>query len=165
VSRLRIGQGLDVHRFHGGRPLCLCGVVIPDEVGLDGHSDADVALHAVTDAILGAVAAGDIGEHFPPSDPQWRDADSTIFLAHALELAAAQGFAPVNCDLTMVGERPRIAPHRERLCRSLAELLGLPESAVSIKATTTEGLGWTGRAEGLAALAVVLMEARETEPR
>lgn len=159
MSRLRIGQGLDVHRFHSARPLCLCGVEIPGEIGLDGHSDADVALHALTDAILGAVAAGDIGQHFPPSDPQWRGVESTRFLAHALELAAAQGYTLVNCDLTIVGERPRIAPHRELLCRSLAGLLGLPESAVSVKATTTEGLGWTGRGEGLAALAVVLMEA------
>jgi 2-C-methyl-D-erythritol 4-phosphate cytidylyltransferase/2-C-methyl-D-erythritol 2,4-cyclodiphosphate synthase len=158
---MRIGQGFDVHRFKDGRPLKLCGLKIPGGPGLDGHSDADVALHAVTDAILGAVARGDIGEHFPDSDSRWRDADSTDFISHAIEVAAGDGFTLVNCDLTLIGDRPRVAPHRDDLRASLAEILGVPRSVVSIKATTTEGLGFVGRGEGLAALAVVLLsEAR-----
>jgi 2-C-methyl-D-erythritol 4-phosphate cytidylyltransferase/2-C-methyl-D-erythritol 2,4-cyclodiphosphate synthase len=154
---MRVGQGFDVHRFKDGRQLKLCGWTIPEGIGLDGHSDADVALHAVTDAILGAIARGDIGEHFPDSDPRWRDVDSTVLISHAVEMAATDGFALVNCDLTLIGERPRIAPHREQLQASLAKILGLARSAVSVKATTTEGLGFVGRAEGLAALAVVLL--------
>jgi len=153
----RIGQGFDVHRFKAGRPLRLCGSTIPGEPGLDGHSDADVGLHAVTDAVLGALALGDMGDHFPDSDPRWRDADSAAFITRAIEMAAAEGFALVNCDLTFIGERPRIAPHRETLRASLAGSLGVPKSAVSVKATTTEGLGFAGRAEGLAAIAVVLL--------
>jgi 2-C-methyl-D-erythritol 4-phosphate cytidylyltransferase/2-C-methyl-D-erythritol 2,4-cyclodiphosphate synthase len=158
MSGIRVGQGFDAHRFRSGRPLKLCGLTIPGEPGLDGHSDADVGLHAVTDAILGALARGDIGEHFPDSDPRWRDADSTVFTSRAIEMAAADGFALVNCDLTFIGQQPRVAPHREILRKSLATILGVPRSAVSVKATTTEGLGFTGRAEGLAALAVVLLE-------
>ena len=157
MTNVRIGQGFDVHRFKDGRQLTLCGRTITDGPGLEGHSDADVALHAVTDAILGAVARGDIGGHFPDSDPRWRDADSAVFIAHALELAAGDGFRLVNCDLTLIGDRPRIAPHREDLRTSLANILGLPRSAVSVKATSTEGLGFVGRGEGLAALAVVLL--------
>lgn len=154
---IRIGQGFDVHRFKVGRPLRLCGATVPGEPGLDGHSDADVGLHAVTDAILGALALGDMGDHFPDSDPRCRGADSTTFISHAVDLAAAKGFALVNCDLTFIGERPRISPHKPLLRASLAKSLGVPESAVSVKATTTEGLGFTGRAEGLAAIAVVLL--------
>jgi 2-C-methyl-D-erythritol 4-phosphate cytidylyltransferase/2-C-methyl-D-erythritol 2,4-cyclodiphosphate synthase len=154
---MRIGQGFDVHRFKDGSLLKLCGWTIPGEPGLDGHSDADVALHAVTDAILGALAWGDIGEHFPDTDPQWRDAESAVFVTHAIDMAAADGFSLVNCDLTLIGERPRIAPHRDHLRTSLAEILGVPRSVVSVKATTTEGLGFVGRGEGLAALAVVLL--------
>ncbi len=157
MKGMRIGQGFDVHRFRAGRPLKLCGRTIPGEPGLDGHSDADVGLHAVIDAILGALALGDMGDHFSDTDPQWGGADSTDFVSRALELAAAEGFAIVNCDLTFIGERPRISPHRESLRASLAESLGVPQSAVSVKATTTEGLGFAGRAEGLAALAVVLL--------
>lgn len=157
MKGMRIGQGFDVHRFQAGKPLRLCGMTIPGEPGLDGHSDADVGLHAVTDAILGALALGDIGDYFPDSDPRWRDADSTAFISRAIEIAAAEGFALVNCDLTFIGDRPRIAPHRESLRASLAESLGVPQSVVSIKATTTEGLGFVGRAEGLAAIAVVLL--------
>jgi 2-C-methyl-D-erythritol 4-phosphate cytidylyltransferase/2-C-methyl-D-erythritol 2,4-cyclodiphosphate synthase len=157
TARIRIGQGFDVHRFRAGRPLRLCGHTVEGEVGLEGHSDADVALHAVTDALLGAIARGDIGEIFPPSDPKWRDADSRIFLAGALEMVAASGFRLSNCDLTLIGERPRIAPHRAQLRSSLARLLDIPEDAVSVKATTTEGMGWAGRGEGLVALAVVLL--------
>lgn len=159
----RIGQGIDVHRFRAGRQLRLCGMTVPAELGLEGHSDADVALHAVTDAVLGAIAAGDIGAHFPPSDPRWQNADSSRFLAHALALAADQGARPVNCDLTIIGERPRISPYRDAMCQSLARLMELPVDAVSVKATTTEGMGWTGRAEGLAAMAVVLMEVEEKD--
>jgi 2-C-methyl-D-erythritol 4-phosphate cytidylyltransferase/2-C-methyl-D-erythritol 2,4-cyclodiphosphate synthase len=156
VSGLRIGQGFDAHKFKAGRRLRLCGSIIPGEPGLDGHSDADVGLHAIADAIFGAIARGDIGEHFPDSDPRWRDADSSIFVSRALEMAAEAGFELVNCDLTLIGERPRIAKHREQLRESLAEILNLSLSRVSVKATTTDGLGFSGRGEGLAALAVVL---------
>ena len=157
MTGIRVGQGFDAHRFGAGRTLRLCGVVIEGESGLDGHSDADVCLHAVTDAILGAVARGDIGELFPDSDPRWHGVESSIFVAHAIKMAAADGFSLINCDLTVIGERPRIAPHRERMRSSLAKILGLPRARVSVKATTTEGLGFVGRSEGLAALAVVLM--------
>jgi 2-C-methyl-D-erythritol 4-phosphate cytidylyltransferase/2-C-methyl-D-erythritol 2,4-cyclodiphosphate synthase len=157
VTTIRVGQGFDVHRYRAGRPLWLCGVELSGEVGLEGHSDADVALHAVTDAVLGALGEGDLGAHFPPSDERWRDAGSTRFLAHALDLMARHGLAVANCDLTLIGERPRVGPHRDQLRSSLAALLGVPVSAVSVKATTTEGLGFTGREEGLAALAVVLL--------
>jgi 2-C-methyl-D-erythritol 4-phosphate cytidylyltransferase/2-C-methyl-D-erythritol 2,4-cyclodiphosphate synthase len=157
LTGIRVGQGFDVHRFGAGRALSLCGVVIEGESGLDGHSDADVCLHAVTDAILGAVARGDIGELFPDSDRRWHGVESSIFVAHAIKLAADDGFSLINCDLTVIGEQPRIAPHRERMRNSLAKILGLPQANVSVKATTTEGLGFVGRSEGLAALAVVLM--------
>lgn len=156
----RVGQGVDVHRFRTGRPLKLCGVELEGEIGLEGHSDADVALHAVTDAILGAISAGDIGEHFPPTSARWKDADSTAFVRHSLELAAGEGYEVVNCDLTVVGERPRLAPHRDRLRAALAETLGVPLKNVSVKATTGEGMGWIGRGEGLLAVAVVLLVAR-----
>lgn len=157
LFRFRVGHGFDVHRFAAGTPLILGGVEIPGEVGLEGHSDADVVLHALTDAILGACGAGDIGQHFPPSDPQWRGAASSRFVRHALELARARQFALVNCDVTLVGERPRLGPHRSRVHARLAELLDLPSDRVNIKATTTEGLGWAGRREGLACHAVVLL--------
>lgn len=160
MTELRIGQGFDTHRFLAGRELWLCGVLIPGEVGLAGHSDADVGLHAVTDAILGALARGDLGEYFPPSDPQWKGADSKVFLVRALRMAAGDGYRLVNCDLTLIGERPVVAPYRDRLRTSLAEILGVDITAVSVKATTTEGLGFAGRGEGLAALAVVLLEKR-----
>jgi 2-C-methyl-D-erythritol 4-phosphate cytidylyltransferase/2-C-methyl-D-erythritol 2,4-cyclodiphosphate synthase len=160
VTGFRIGQGFDTHRFLSGRELRLCGVSIPGEVGLAGHSDADVGLHAVTDAILGALARGDLGEHFPPSDPRWKDADSKVFLVRALGMAADDGYRLVNCDLTLIGERPVIAPFRDRLRISLAKILGVEIEVVSVKATTTEGLGFAGRGEGLAALAVVLLEER-----
>ena len=163
MTGLRIGQGFDVHRFVSGRELRLCGVSIPGEVGLAGHSDADVGLHAVTDAILGALARGDLGEHFPTSDPQWKDADSKVFLIQALDLAAGDGYRLVNCDLTLIGERPVVAPFRDRLRFSLAEILGVDIKMVSVKATTTDGLGFTGRSEGLAAMAVVLVEEERNE--
>jgi 2-C-methyl-D-erythritol 4-phosphate cytidylyltransferase/2-C-methyl-D-erythritol 2,4-cyclodiphosphate synthase len=158
VNGFRIGQGFDVHCFQPGRPLVLCGVELPEGPGLDGHSDADVALHAVTDALLGAVGEGDLGEHFPASDPRWSDADSTIFLRHALDLVHRAGFRVGNCDLTIVGERPHIAPHRNALRERLAAVLGVDSISVSVKATTTDGLGFIGRGEGLAAIAVVLVE-------
>jgi 2-C-methyl-D-erythritol 4-phosphate cytidylyltransferase/2-C-methyl-D-erythritol 2,4-cyclodiphosphate synthase len=154
---IRVGQGFDVHRFGAGRPLVLCGVTLAGETGLDGHSDADVCLHAVTDAILGALARGDIGDHFSDSDSRWQGEDSSVFVARAVEMAAEEGFSIVNCDLTIVGEKPSIAAHRAELQNSLAEILGAPRSVVSVKATTTEGLGSCGRGEGLAALAVVLL--------
>ncbi|MEN8165732.1 MAG: 2-C-methyl-D-erythritol 2,4-cyclodiphosphate synthase [Acidobacteriota bacterium] len=157
MTAIRVGQGFDVHRIRSGRPLVLCGETLPSEIGLEGHSDADVVLHATTDAILGAAGAGDIGQHFPPSDPQWKDADSKVFLDHALQVAEARGLRPVNCDVTLVGERPRIGPHRDRLRTALGALLHLEPEDVNIKATTTEGLGWTGRGEGLACLVVILM--------
>ncbi len=161
MREFRIGQGFDVHRYDASRPLMLCGVELDGEPGLAGHSDADVALHAITDAVFGAVSAGDIGTHFPPSDPHFKDAASAQFLSSALELAGNAGWSVVNCDLTLLGERPRIAPVREHLQAALAELLGVDVARVSVKATTTEGLGFTGRGEGLAAMAVVLL-ARES---
>lgn len=158
MTRLRVGQGIDVHRFRNGRPLMVCGHLVEDQPGLEGHSDADVALHAVADAIFGAIARGDIGEHFPDGDAAWDGAASSVFVAGALEQAAADGFSLVNCDLTIIGERPRIAPLRSKLRTSLATILEVDESVVSVKATTSEGLGFLGRGEGLGAIAVVLME-------
>ena len=158
MNPFRIGQGFDTHRFAATRPLVLCGVVLPEGPGLEGHSNADVALHSVTDALYGAVAEGDLGEHFPASDPRWRDADSRVFLRHALDCVQRAGYRIANCDLTIVCERPRIAPYRDVLRRKLAELLGVDPAAVSVKATTTDGLGFTGRGEGMGALAVVLLE-------
>lgn len=157
MTSIRIGQGFDVHRLRSGRPLVLCGENVPSEIGLDGHSDADVVLHAATDAILGAAGAGDIGQHFPPSNPEWKDATSRVFLDFALETAGEQDLKVVNCDVTLIGERPRIGPHRERLRNALAALLHVEPCAVNVKATTTEGLGWTGRGEGLACMVVILM--------
>jgi 2-C-methyl-D-erythritol 4-phosphate cytidylyltransferase/2-C-methyl-D-erythritol 2,4-cyclodiphosphate synthase len=140
-----------------GEELWLCGVRIEHSHGLSGHSDADVAIHALVDAILGAVADGDIGSHFPPSDPQWRGASSDRFLAHAVERAALAGYAIGNVDLTIVCEAPKIGPHREAMRARLAELLRTDLSAVSVKATTTEKLGFTGRSEGIAAQAVATL--------
>ncbi|MEQ8411917.1 MAG: bifunctional 2-C-methyl-D-erythritol 4-phosphate cytidylyltransferase/2-C-methyl-D-erythritol 2,4-cyclodiphosphate synthase [Erythrobacter sp.] len=151
----RIGQGFDVHRLVQGEELWLCGVRIEHEKGLAGHSDADVALHAITDAVLGAVAQGDIGTHFPPSDPQWAGARSGRFLEHAVSLARDAGYALSNIDLTIICEAPRIGPHRPTMRAEVARLTGIAESAISIKATTTERLGFTGRGEGIAAQAIV----------
>ena len=149
----RIGWGFDVHRLVAGKPLLLCGIDIPYTHGLEGHSDADVGLHALADAILGAIAAGDIGEHFPPTDERWRNADSRIFLAHAAELARKAGFAVEQADITLICESPKIAPHRLAMRHAVADILGLPLEQVSIKATTTEGLGFLGRKEAIAAQA------------
>ena len=153
----RIGKGYDVHEFEPGDHVTLCGVAIPHIAKLKGHSDADAAWHALTDAILGAVALGDIGDHFPPSDPKWKGADSGIFLKEAQRLAEAKGYVLANCDITVICEAPKVKPHREAMRDRTAELLGLPLDAVSVKATTTEGLGFTGRREGIAAEAVALL--------
>lgn len=151
---LRVGQGFDVHRFAPGDAVQLCGVRVPHSHGLEGHSDADVGLHAATDAILGALAAGDIGQHFPPSDPRWRGADSAQFLRHAAELVAGAGGRLVHVDITLICEAPKVGPHREAMVRRLAEILALPVGSCSVKATTTEKLGFTGRGEGIAAQAI-----------
>jgi len=150
----RIGTGFDVHAFCPGDHVMLCGVRVPHDRGLEGHSDADAGLHAVTDAILGAIGDGDIGSHFPPSDPQWRDADSAAFLRHAAALVRGRGGDIVNVDVTLVCERPKIGPHRAAMRARVAEILAVDVAAVSVKATTTEGLGFTGRREGIAAQAV-----------
>lgn len=154
---IRTGNGFDVHAFGPGDHVMLCGVAIPHERGLLGHSDADVALHTVTDAIYGALAAGDIGTHFPPSDPQWKGAESHIFLTHAVDMAAAQGFTITHADLTLICERPKIGPHAGALRARLAELLRIELGRVSVKATTTERLGFTGREEGIAAMATITL--------
>lgn len=157
---LRIGFGYDVHRFAPGRRLVLGGVEIPAPMGLDGHSDADVLLHALGDALLGAAGLGDLGDHFPPGDPRWKDADSRGLLAHIVSLLAVAGWQVVNCDLAVVAETPRIGPHRPAMRLAIAGILGVDASAIGIKATTNEGLGFIGRAEGIAAMATVLLEAR-----
>lgn len=150
----RTGMGFDVHAFSGDGPVMMGGIEIAHDRGLVGHSDADVVLHAITDALLGAAGLGDIGEHFPPSDPQWEDAASAIFLAHAANLIRTRGGIIDFVDCTVIGEAPRVGPYRAAMRSSVATILGLAESQVSIKATTTERLGFTGRGEGLAAQAV-----------
>ncbi len=157
LPALRIGTGYDVHRLADGEELWLCGVRIEHPRGLAGHSDADVAIHALVDAVLGAIADGDIGSHFPPNDPQWKGASSDRFLAHAVSLAAAQGYRIGNVDLTIICEAPKIGPHRQAMRERLAEVLDAPLSAISVKATTTERLGFTGRGEGIAAQAVATL--------
>ncbi|HEX4847634.1 MAG TPA: 2-C-methyl-D-erythritol 2,4-cyclodiphosphate synthase, partial [Novosphingobium sp.] len=154
---VRIGTGYDVHRLAEGEELWLCGVKIDHPRGLAGHSDADVAIHALVDAILGAIGSGDIGSHFPPSDPQWKGASSERFLTHAVKLAAEVGYRIGNVDVTIICEAPKIGPHREAMRARLAELLGTGIEAVSVKATTTERLGFTGRGEGIAAQAAATL--------
>jgi len=154
---LRVGQGFDVHAFGPGDHVVLGAVRIPHDFGLVAHSDGDVALHALCDALLGAAAMGDIGQHFPPQDPRWRDADSSLLLATVLGLLAQSGWRPVNADITVVCERPRITPHAAAMRAAIAGILGMLPDTVSIKATTTEKLGFCGREEGIAALAVVLI--------
>ena len=163
ASQVRVGKGFDVHAFEPGEYVTLCGVKIPHMARLKGHSDADAAWHALTDAILGAAALGDIGDHFPPSDDRWKDADSGLFLKEAKRLVTEQGFVIGNCDITVICEAPKVKPHREDMRARTADLLDLPLSAVSVKATTTEGLGFTGRREGIAAEAVVMLYARATD--
>ena len=155
---VRIGQGIDAHRFGTGDGVWLGGVRIPHDHALIGHSDADCALHALTDALLGAIAAGDIGQHFPPSDLQWKGASSDRFLTHAVGLVAAEGGEILSADLTIICERPKIGPHRDAMRARIADLLCLPIGRVSVKATTTEGMGFTGRQEGLMVQAVVTVE-------
>lgn len=154
----RMGMGYDAHRWGPGEAVWLCGVRIDHDQTLIGHSDADAGLHAITDALLGAIGAGDIGDHFPPTDPQWRGASSDIFLKHAAGLVTARGGRILNVDVTLICERPKIKPHREAMRARLADILDLPLDRVSVKATTTEGMGFTGRGEGLAAQAVCAVE-------
>ena len=157
VVPFRVGQGYDSHRLVEGRPLILGGVEIPFELGLDGHSDADVLLHAITDAVLGATALGDIGQHFPPSDPKWKGADSRMLLKAVVALAKEKGWTVVNCDATIVAERPKIGPHMPAIRASVAETLGVSEEVVNVKAKTNEKMDAVGRMEGMMAQAVVLM--------
>ena len=157
----RVGFGYDSHRFAADRPLVLGGVRIGEAGGLAGHSDADAVLHAVTDAILGALAAGDIGEHFPDTDPRWKDADSGAFVAEAVRLAGERGLAVGNCDVTVLAEAPRLGPHKDAMRQNIAGLLGVGAQRVSVKAKTGEGMGFVGRGEGIAAMAAVLLNERE----
>lgn len=157
MSAIRIGQGFDAHAFGHGDHLVLGGVRIAFARGVVAHSDGDVIIHALCDALLGALALGDIGQHFPPSDPQWKGADSRVFLRHCNDLVRTRGWIPGNADVTVIGEQPRIGPHAEAMRRILATDLGVDVDAVSIKATTTERLGFTGRGEGIAAQAVCLL--------
>lgn len=154
LGDVRTGTGFDVHRFAEGDFVTLCGVRVPHDRKLEGHSDADVGLHALTDAILGALGSGDIGSHFPPSDPQWRGADSARFLRHAADLVAQRGGVIAHVDVTVICERPKVGPHREAMVARVADILGIAADRVSVKATTTERLGFTGRGEGIAAQAV-----------
>ena len=150
---LRVGNGFDVHAFCDGDGVWLCGVKVPHGRALLGHSDADVGMHALTDAIYGALAEGDIGRHFPPSDPQWKGAESSIFLAHAMRLVRAKGFQLANCDVTLICERPKVGPHAEAMRSALATIMEVAVERISVKATTSERLGFTGREEGIAAMA------------
>ncbi len=158
AAEVRSGQGFDVHRFaETPGPLRLCGVDVAHDRGLAGHSDADVGLHVVVDALLGALAEGDIGSHFPPSDPQWRGADSAVFVRHARDLLAARGATVLNLDVTLICERPKVGPHRAAMTKRIAELLDIDPGRVGVKATTTERLGFTGRREGIAAQAIATL--------
>ena len=157
MTNMRIGNGFDVHALVAGRPLVLGGVAIPHERGLDGHSDADVLLHAVCDAILGALALGDIGMHFPDTDARWKGADSRVLLRHVAALASAEGWRIGNLDVTVIAEAPKLAPHVPAMRANLAADFACGVEAISVKATTTERLGFAGRGEGIAALATVLL--------
>jgi 2-C-methyl-D-erythritol 2,4-cyclodiphosphate synthase len=154
----RIGHGIDVHAFCAGDHVLLGGVRIPHEHGIDAHSDGDVVLHALCDALLGALALGDIGQHFPPTDPRWKDCDSRVFVRHCASLLAERGWHVSNADITVLAESPKIGPHREAMRASIAAELGIEIDRISVKATTTEKLGFIGRREGLAAEAVVLID-------
>ena len=157
LPKIRIGQGYDVHRLAEGRELWLCGVRIGHTHGLDGHSDADVAIHALCDALLGALALGDIGRHFPDSDPHYKGIDSKILLGHVCSLIGREGYAIGNVDITIMAQRPKLAPHIEEMRRTLAEVMGVGADQVSVKATTTERLGFEGREEGISSSAVALL--------
>lgn len=158
MAQIRIGNGFDVHRLTEGRDLWICGVKIPYHLGLDGHSDADVALHALSDALLGAAALRDIGYHFPDTDPRYKGADSRVLLRRVVDLLAERGYRPSNVDVTIIAQAPKMLPHIPAMIANIASDLGLPEDAVSVKATTTERLGFTGRGEGIAAQASALIE-------
>jgi 2-C-methyl-D-erythritol 2,4-cyclodiphosphate synthase len=155
---IRVGQGIDVHAFDETRPLILGGVRISDTGGLAGHSDADAVLHAITDALLGAAGAGDIGQHFPSDDPRWKDADSALFLREAKRLIAEMDAEIANIDVTIIAEKPKLAPFREAIRSKIAKMLDLPAGHVNVKATTTDHLGFIGRGEGICAMAVVLID-------
>lgn len=155
--KIRVGNGFDVHRLVEGRKCIICGVDIPSDTGLLGHSDADVALHALSDALLGAAAMHDIGFHFPDTDERWRGADSRMLLRRVVELLAERGYTPSNVDITIIAERPRMLPYIEQMRRNVAEDLGIDVDSVSVKATTTERLGFTGRREGIAAIATAMI--------
>ncbi len=154
---IRLGNGYDVHRFGPGDHVWLCGVKVPHDRSLQGHSDADVGMHAVTDAIYGALGMGDIGQHFPPSDPQWKGAASHIFLEHAVALAAKHGFGISNVDCTLICEFPKIGPHQHAMKAAMAQIMGLTQDRISVKATTSERLGFTGRGEGIASIATATL--------
>ncbi len=164
IMETRTGSGFDVHRFGTGDSVTLCGIEVPHSAGLQGHSDADVGLHALTDAILGALSAGDIGQHFPPSDPQWKGADSSLFLRHALEMVTARGGRFVHCDVTLICEAPKVGPHRAAMAERIAGILQCSPERVNVKATTTERLGFTGRGEGIAAQATASLLLPSTPP-
>jgi len=157
IGEIRVGSGIDVHAFGPGDAVMLGGVRVPHERGVLAHSDGDVLLHALVDALLGAAGLGDIGQHFPDTDPRWRGADSRLFVTASVALLRERGWQPVNADLTLLAERPRLSPWREEIRDSVAVLLGLPVDAVNLKATTTEKLGFLGRGEGLMAQATVLI--------
>ena len=157
----RVGFGFDLHPLVAGRPLVLGGVTVPSEAGLDGHSDADVLSHAVAEALLGALALGDLGRHFPDTDPRWHGISSLLLLAQVMELARGQGATLVNVDATVLAQAPRLAPHLPEMAKRLADVVGLPAERVSVKAKSPEGLGLVGRREGIAAMAVVSLEVRE----
>jgi 2-C-methyl-D-erythritol 2,4-cyclodiphosphate synthase len=157
---IRIGQGIDVHPFDATRPLILGGVRISETGGLSGHSDADAVLHAITDALLGAAGAGDIGHYFPSTDERWRNADSSRFVHEALKILDDLDAQIANVDVTIIAQQPRLAPHRDAMVASIARLLQLPEGHVNVKATTTDHLGFIGRAEGVCAMAIVLVQDR-----
>lgn len=162
-TSIRTATGFDVHRFGAGDAVMLCGVSVPHDRGLEGHSDADAGLHALTDALLGTIAAGDIGMHFPPRDDRWRDAGSDIFLGHAVKMIRDRGGNIENVDVTLICERPKVGPHRDAMRQRVAEILGIEIDRVSVKATTTEGLGFTGRGEGIAAQASASVSLPETD--
>jgi 2-C-methyl-D-erythritol 2,4-cyclodiphosphate synthase len=157
----RVGFGFDLHPLVAGRPLVLGGVTVPSEVGLDGHSDADVLAHAVGEALLGALALGDLGRHFPDTDPRWRGISSLLLLGHALQLVRGRGATPVNVDATVLAQAPKLAGHLPEMAKRLADVLGIPVDRVSVKAKSPEGLGMLGRREGIAAMAVVSLDVQE----
>jgi 2-C-methyl-D-erythritol 2,4-cyclodiphosphate synthase len=163
MGRMRIGHGYDSHRFASGRRLILGGVEIPADRGLDGHSDADAVAHAVTDALLGAAGLGDIGGHFPPTEERWKDADSIQLLREVVGLLERHNYQVVNVDVTVVAESPRIGPHAGAMRERLAGAIGIAPSHVSVKGKSNEGMGWVGRAEGVAAFAVALIDQVEDQ--